>query len=213
MQKRKGRGLFCSLSNPPPFAPPSGADPGRVHQNSGSSLGCLDSPEILSTPERSMAGERSHSQSGLRPAAFPHTRATLTHGLTTTGFPAKKRLRNKRQKYHTDKCHYPDLGSSSNWSYRHFNQSEAHPDASSASNFFARSSDRSFRGDSSGVTAHCHPNRNSLYHSFSSFTSLLHIAFYYLYNIFHRSKLNALYKTQKSIISLNITKQNLSAFK
>lgn len=97
MQKRKGRGLFCSLSNPPPFAPPSGADPGRVHQNSGSSLGCLDSPEILSTPERSMAGERSHSQSGLRPAAFPHARATLTHGLTTTGFPAKKRLRNKRQ--------------------------------------------------------------------------------------------------------------------
>ena len=71
------------------------------------------------------------------------------------------------------------------------------PDASSVSNFFARSSDRSFRGDSSGGTAYCHPNRNSLYHSFNSFISLLHIAFYYLYNIFHRSKLNALYKTQK----------------
>lgn len=71
------------------------------------------------------------------------------------------------------------------------------PDASSVSNFFARSSDRSFRGDSSGGTAYCHPNRNSLYHSFNSFISLLHIAFYYLYNIFNRSKLNALYKTHK----------------
>ena len=88
------------------------------------------------------------------------------------------------------------------------------PDASSVSNFFASSSDRSFRGESSGVTADCHPNRNSLYHSFNSFISLLHIAFYYLYNIFHRSKLNALYQNTESTIRLtDITKQNISAFK
>ena len=144
-----------------------------------------------------MAGERSHSQSGWRPAAFPHARATLTHGLTTTGFPAKRRLRKNAKNSILISVTtqiwvvLPTGRTTTSTNQKH------NPDASSVSNFFARSSDRSFRGDSSGGTAYCHPNRNSLYHSFNSFISLLHIAFYYLYNIFHRSKLNALYKTQK----------------
>ena len=160
-----------------------------------------------------MAGERSHSQSGWRPAAFPHARATLTHGLTTTSFPAKRRLRKNAKNSILISVTtqiwvvFPTGRTTTSTNQKH------NPDASSVSNFFARSSDRSFRGESSGVTANCHIKCNSLYHSFNSFISLLHIAFYYLYNIFHRSKLNALYKTQKRTIRLNITKQNLSAFK
>ena len=41
-----------------------------------------------------------------------------TFGDATTGFPAKWRLRNERRNSILMTCHYPDLGSASDWSCR-----------------------------------------------------------------------------------------------
>ena len=41
-----------------------------------------------------------------------------TFGDATTDFPAKWRLRNERRNSILMTCHYPDLGSASDWSYR-----------------------------------------------------------------------------------------------
>ena len=41
-----------------------------------------------------------------------------TFGNATTGFPAKRRLRNERRNSILMTCHYPDLGSASDWSCR-----------------------------------------------------------------------------------------------
>ena len=45
-------------------------------------------------------------------------RKQLTFGNATTGFPAKRRLRNKRRNSLLMTRHYPDLGCASDWSCR-----------------------------------------------------------------------------------------------
>ena len=45
----------------------------------------------------------------------PSLRKQLTFGDATTGFPAKWRLRNERRNSILMTCHYPDLGSASDW--------------------------------------------------------------------------------------------------
>ena len=52
-------------------------------------------------------------------------RKQLTYCDATTGFPAKRRLRNGRKNSRLMTRHYPDLGSASDWLKIFFNQSEA----------------------------------------------------------------------------------------
>ena len=46
------------------------------------------------------------------------SRKQLTFGDATTGFPAKRRLRNKCRNFLLMTCHYLDLGSASDWLWR-----------------------------------------------------------------------------------------------
>ena len=129
-QKGKGRGIFSSLSNPPPFSPPSltRLTPARqatleLGLQLWVSRFARDSPYY-----REINGGRAKSQLERMEARSIPSRAGNSHARTNHHwFPRETTPEEKSQKYHTDKYHYPDLGSSSDSSYRHFNQSEAHP--------------------------------------------------------------------------------------
>ena len=130
MEKRKNetakrtRSLFLSLETPSLF--PSFSNPFDACQ-AGYTRARAPAVGVSIRPRSSPLPRDQWRESEVTARADGCRQHSLTRGPTTTGFPAKRRLRNGRQKYHTDECHYPDLGSSSDWSYRHFGQSEAHP--------------------------------------------------------------------------------------
>ena len=80
----------------------------------------------------------------------------------TTGFPAKKRLKNEFRNSILMTCYHPELGSDSNWSYRVGNLLQ--PTGSTTQNYVvtchqygisALVSQTSFRGETSGGIAKC----------------------------------------------------------